>query len=49
MVIGDQLTCKNVRASRRWRQPEQDIKDRFTWAKEVAGISAQMYKIHFIL
>ena len=36
-MVGDQLTCTNVRASRRWRQPEQNIKDRFTWAKEVAG------------
>ena len=37
MVVGDQLTCKNVRSSKRWRQPEVNVQDRLSWAKEVPG------------
>lgn len=38
MIIGDQLTCKNIRSSKQWRQPEVNEKDRLRWAKEVPGI-----------
>ena len=37
-VIGDQLTCKNIRSSKMWRQPEIESKDRLGWACESPGM-----------
>lgn len=37
VVIGDQLTCKNVRAMKEWIQTEIQAKDRLQWAHEVPG------------
>ena len=39
IIVGDQLTCKNIRASKLWRQPEVDVKDRLTWANELQVIN----------
>ena len=39
VVIGDQLTCKNLRSSKIWRQPESIEKDKLTWACESPGMS----------
>lgn len=37
VIVGDQLTCKNIRGCKVWRQAELDLKDRLTWAHEVPG------------
>ena len=37
-MIGDQLTCKNIRGCKLWRQPENDPKERLTWANEIPGV-----------
>jgi hypothetical protein len=37
-VIGDQLTCKNIRGCKLWRQPEIDPIERLTWANEIPGV-----------
>lgn len=37
IVVGDQLTCKNIRGCKLWRQPEVDPKERLGWAKEMPG------------
>ena len=37
IVVGDQLTCKNIRGCGLWRLPEVDPKDKLTWAHEVPG------------
>ena len=37
-VVGDQLTCKNIRGARRIRQPERRVLERLQWAKESPGI-----------
>ncbi|XP_019618434.1 PREDICTED: uncharacterized protein LOC109465518 [Branchiostoma belcheri] len=36
-VIGDQATCKNVRAAKRHRQDDVDNLERLSWAKECPG------------
>ena len=43
MVVGDQLTCKNIRSSKRWRQPELNAKDRLTWVNEVPGMQRYIH------
>ena len=37
LVIGDQLTCKNIRGSKLWRVSEVNVTDRLTWAHETPG------------
>lgn len=37
LVVGDQLTCKNIRGCKLWRQPEIDPKERLGWANEIPG------------
>lgn len=37
VVVGDQLTCRNIRSSKLWRQVEVMHKDKLTWANEMAG------------
>ena len=37
-MIGDQLTCKNIRGCKLWRQPEIDPTERLTWTNEIPGV-----------
>ena len=37
VVVGDQLTCKNIRAMKAWTQTEVEPKNRLQWAHEVPG------------
>lgn len=37
MVVGDQLTCKNIRAMKTWVQTEVESTQRLQWAHEVPG------------
>ena len=37
VVIGDQLTCKNIRGAKKWREPELVAINRLQWANEVPG------------
>lgn len=37
VVVGDQLTCKNIRAVKAWTQTEVEPKQRLQWAHEVPG------------
>eukprot|EP00118_Oscarella_pearsei_P019716 m.211047 g.211047 ORF g.211047 m.211047 type:complete len:424 (+) comp39750_c0_seq3:337-1608(+) len=36
-IVGDQLTCKNVRGAKRLRQPERNEQNKLNWAKESPG------------
>ena len=38
VVVGDQLTCKNIRGAKLWRCPELNVIDQLKWANEVPGI-----------
>lgn len=38
MIVGDQLTCKNVRGCKLWRASETQAKNRLTWAHETPGM-----------
>ena len=44
VVIGDQMTCKNIRGSKIWRQSEINSINKLSWVKEVPGtiLSAQL-------
>ena len=35
--MGDQLTCKNIRGAKRWRETEIGLTSRLRWANEVPG------------
>ena len=53
VVIGDQLTCKNLRAIKAWTMSEHEPKYRLHWANEVPGIiiawfTAYAYMLHII-
>lgn len=37
VVVGDQLTCKNIRAMKDWLLTEMQQKNRLQWAHEVPG------------
>ena len=37
VVIGDQLTRKNIRGCKLWRQSELCVNDHLSWACEVPG------------
>ena len=37
VVVGDQLTRKNIRGSKRWRSPEVTSTERLQWAHAVPG------------
>lgn len=37
IVVGDQLTLKNIRASKLWRQAEVESHNRLSWVNEVRG------------
>lgn len=37
IVVGDQMTCKNIRGSKLWRQTEINAMDRLGWVNEVPG------------
>lgn len=37
VVIGDQLTCKNMRGVKLWRLPEINPVHRLQWVNEVPG------------
>ena len=39
VVIGDQMTCKNIRGAKQWRQSEICSINKFSWVKEVPGIT----------
>ena len=45
MVIGDQMTCKNMGSAKHWRQPEVNAQDRLTWVKEIPGIYIHVYYV----
>ena len=45
VIVGDQLTCKTIRGSKRWRLAEIDPKERLTWAHEVPG----KFSIHYLI
>ena len=38
VVIGDQMTCKNIRGCKLWRASEAHPKDRLTWSCEMPGV-----------
>ena len=38
VVVGDQLTCKNIRGYKLWRASEVHTIDRLTWAHETPGM-----------
>lgn len=38
ILVGDQMTCKNIRGSKRWRVSEVEEVQQFKWACEVPGI-----------
>jgi hypothetical protein len=40
VVVGDQLTCKNIRGAKQWRASDFTNTDRLNWANEVPGIAA---------
>ncbi len=47
MIVGDQLTCKHIQSSKRWRQPEVHAVDRLAWGKEVSGtVTVYMQSIY---
>lgn len=37
-VVGDQLTCKNIRGAKRWRASDITDLDQLKWANEVPGM-----------
>ena len=37
VVVGDQLTCKNIQAMKTWTQSEVEPRHRLQWAHEVPG------------
>ena len=37
MVVGDQLTCKNIRGVKFWRKPEIRPENTLSWVKEIPG------------
>lgn len=37
VLVGDQLTCKNIRAIKAWTLTETEQKQRLQWAHEVPG------------
>ena len=37
VVVGDQLTCKNVRGAKRWRASDLTDLEQLNWANEVPG------------
>ncbi len=43
VVIGDQLSCKNIRGSKLWRQTEVKPIDTLKWAHETPGIGDNMH------
>jgi hypothetical protein len=38
IVVGDQLTCKNIRGCKLWRMTENHPKDRLSWSCETPGV-----------
>ena len=45
VVVGDQLTCKNIRAIKMWLQSEVEPKQRLQWAHEVPGRYTKKFMI----
>lgn len=43
VVVGDQLTCKNIRAMKAWTLTEAEQKHRLQWAHEVPGNNYKYY------
>jgi len=37
VVIGDQMTCKNIRTGKMWMTPEIQAANQLKWANEVPG------------
>jgi hypothetical protein len=44
IVVGDQLTLKNIRASKLWRQAEVESHNRLSWVNEVPGTTKTLHK-----
>ena len=45
VVVGDQLTCKNIHSSKLWRQNEKNTVDTLAWAHETPGTVSHLHTI----
>jgi len=43
VVIGDQMTCKNIRTGKLWMTPEIQAVNQLKWANEVPGRVQKSY------
>jgi len=48
MVVGDQMTCKNIRGSKLWRQTEVNSIDKLGWVNEVPGTHIILLNMAFL-
>ena len=45
LVVGDQLTLKNIRTSKLWRQAEVESHNRLSWVNKVPDITKNYTKL----